>query len=118
MSAGAAKPLALSLRRGRDGVTLPVRLTPKSSRDEVVGVEDHAGACVLKARVRAVPEAGRANEALETLIAKWLRLPPSSVTVAHGGKSRLKQVAVAGDGDAVAGDALARLIAQRVAELA
>jgi len=35
------------------------------------------------------------------------------VTVAHGGKSRLKQVAVAGDGDA-----LARLIAQRVAELA
>jgi uncharacterized protein YggU (UPF0235/DUF167 family) len=57
LSARAAKPLALSLRRGRDGVTLPVRLTPKSSRDEVVGVEDHAGACVLKARVHAVPEA-------------------------------------------------------------
>lgn len=113
MSAAAAKPLALSLRRSRDGVTLPVRLTPKSSRDEIVGVEDHGGDCVLKARVRAVPEAGRANEALETLIAKWLGLPPFTVTVAHGGKSRLKQVAVAGDGDA-----LARLIAQRVTELA
>ena len=113
MSARAAKPLALSLRRGRDGVTLPVRLTPKSSRDEVVGIEDQAGRRVLKARVRAVPEAGRANEALETLIAKGLGVPPSTVTVAHGGKSRLKQVAVAGDGDA-----LARLIAQRVAELA
>jgi uncharacterized protein YggU (UPF0235/DUF167 family) len=59
-----------------------------------------------------LPEAGRANAALETLIARWLGLPPSTVTVAHGGKSRLKQVAVTGDADA-----LTRLIAQRVAEL-
>jgi uncharacterized protein YggU (UPF0235/DUF167 family) len=78
-----------------------------------VGVEDQAGACVLKARVRAVPEAGRANDALETLIAKWLGVPPSTVTVAHGGKSRLKQVAIGGDAEA-----LSRLIAERVAELA
>jgi uncharacterized protein len=112
LSAAAAKPLALSLRRSRDGVVLPVRLTPKSSRDEVAGVEDRGGECVLKARVRALPEAGRANSALETLIAKWLGVPPSSVTVAHGGKSRLKQVAVSGDADV-----LSRLIAQRIAEL-
>jgi len=109
----AIKPLALSLRRSRDGVTITVRLTPKSNRDEVAGVEDHAGECVLKARVRALPEAGRANAALETLIARWLGLPSSTVTVAHGGKSRLKQVVVAGDGDA-----LFRLIAQRLTKLA
>jgi uncharacterized protein len=84
LSAAAVKPLALSLRRSRDGVIVPVRLTPKSSRDEVAGVEDRGGECVLKARVRAVPEAGRANDALETLIAKWLGVPPSTVTVAHG----------------------------------
>ena len=113
MSAAAASPLALSLRRSRDGVTLPVRLTPKSSRDEVAGIEDYGGECVLKARVRAVPEAGRANEALETLIAKWLGVPPSTVPVAHGGKSRLKQVAITGDAEA-----LSRLIAQRLTELA
>jgi uncharacterized protein (TIGR00251 family) len=113
LSAGAAKPLALSLRRSRDGVTLPIRLTPKSSRNELVGIEDHGGECVLKARVRAVPEAGRANDALETLIAKWLGVPQSTVTVAHGGKSRLKQVAVTGDAEA-----LSRLIAQRLTELA
>jgi uncharacterized protein YggU (UPF0235/DUF167 family) len=112
LSAAAAKPLALSLRRSRDGVIIPVRLTPKSNRDEVAGVEDHAGECVLKARVRALPEAGRANAALETLIARWLGLSSSTVTVAHGGKSRLKQVALSGDCDA-----LIRLIAQRVAEL-
>jgi hypothetical protein len=37
------KPLALPLRQSRDGVILPVRLTPKSSRDEIVGVEDRGG---------------------------------------------------------------------------
>jgi uncharacterized protein YggU (UPF0235/DUF167 family) len=93
-------------------VILSVRLTPKSDRDEIVGLEDHAGECVLKARVRALPEAGRANAALEALIARWLKLPASSVKVAHGGKSRLKQVTVAGDAGA-----LSRLIAARFAEL-
>jgi uncharacterized protein YggU (UPF0235/DUF167 family) len=112
LSLAAAKPLALSLRRSRDGVILVVRLTPKSSHDEVLGLEDHAGECVLKARVRAVPEAGRANAALETLIARWLGVAPSTVAVARGGKSRLKQVVVSGDGGA-----LTRLIAQRVAKL-
>ena len=67
----------------------------------------------LKARVRAIPEAGRANAALEMLIARWLGVPPSTVSVAHGGKSRLKQVAVAGDAEA-----LSCLVAQRVAALA
>ena len=62
LSLSANKPLALPLRPSRDGVILPVRLTPKSSRDEIVGVEDHGGECVLKARVRAIPEAGRAND--------------------------------------------------------
>jgi hypothetical protein len=113
LSAAPAKPVTLCLRRSRYGVIVPVRLTPKSLRDEVVGLEDHGGEAVLKARVHAVPEGGRANEALETLIAKWLGVPKSTVTIAHGGKSRLKQVAVAGDAEA-----LSRLIAERVTELA
>jgi uncharacterized protein YggU (UPF0235/DUF167 family) len=102
----------LSLRRTSGGVILAVRLTPKAARDEIVGIEDRGGESVLKARVRTVPEAGRANAALETLIAHWLGLPPSRVSVAHGGKSRLKQVAI--DGDA---EALSRLVAQRVPAL-
>jgi uncharacterized protein YggU (UPF0235/DUF167 family) len=96
----------------REGVTLPVRLTPKSAKDEVAGVEIFGDEMVLKARVRALPESGRANEALERLIAAWLHVPPSSVSVVQGGKSRLKQVAIAGDADD-----LVRLIAARVGEL-
>jgi len=113
LSLSSTKPFPVPLRRSRDGVILAVRLTPKSSRDDIVGIEDHGSECVLKARVRAIPEAGRANAALETLIARWLGVPPSTVSVAHGGKSRLKQVAVSGDADA-----LSRLIAERVAALA
>ena len=52
---------------------------------------------VLKARVRALPEAGRANAALEKLIARWLGVPPTSVKIARGTKSRLKQISVEGD---------------------
>ena len=89
-----------------------MRLIPKARADEIVGLEDYAGEAVLKARVRALPEGGRANGALEALVARWLRLPPSSVRVAHGGKSRLKQVAIEGDAEA-----LSRTIAARLVEL-
>lgn len=100
------------MRRTAAGVVLSVRLTPKSSRDEVVGLEDYGGEWVLKARVRALPESGRANAALEALIARWLKLPASSVKVARGGKSRLKHIAIEGDADA-----LSRAIRMRVAGL-
>lgn len=92
---------------------LPVRLTPKSSRDEITGIEAFGSAMVLKARVRALPEDGRANAALARLIAQWLKLPPSSVSVAQGGKSRMKQVLVEGDAEA-----LVPLIEARLAALA
>jgi len=107
-----AASLKLDLRRSSAGVTLKVRLTPKSARDEIVGIEDFGGEAMLKARVRAIPEDGRANEALEKLVARWLKVPPSSVKVTQGGKSRAKQVMVEGDTDA-----LARLIAVRLTEL-
>jgi uncharacterized protein YggU (UPF0235/DUF167 family) len=76
-----------------------VRLTPKAKEDAILGVEQFGSERVLKARVRAVPKQGCANEALERLIAKWLGLPPSSVAVVQGGKSRMKHVKISGDGD-------------------
>jgi hypothetical protein len=67
---------------------------------------------LLKARVRAVPEQGRANAALVKLIAAWLELPARSVSVAQGTKSRVKHVAIEGDASE-----LARLIEARLAAL-
>ncbi len=89
----------LELRRTGAGIVLKVRLTPKSARDEIVGVETFGGETMLKARVRALPEEGRANAALERLVAGWLKVPPSFVSVTQGGKSRMKQVLIEGDAD-------------------
>lgn len=84
-------------RSTAEGIEIFVRLTPKSSRDAVEGIaETSDGRMHLKARVRAVPENGKANEALEKLVAKWLGVPRKSVLVVSGGTSRLKTVAVDG----------------------
>jgi uncharacterized protein len=81
-----------------DGLTLHVRLTPKSSRDTLEGVETLAdGQSVLKARVRAVPEDGKANDALIALVAKSLKIPVSRLRIASGASSRHKVLALEGD---------------------
>ncbi|KAI93592.1 hypothetical protein T281_15755 [Rhodomicrobium udaipurense JA643] len=82
-----------------DGVLLHVRLTPKASSARVAGVEAFDGKPVLKAYVTTPPEDGKANAALVVLIAGWLGVPKSSVSMAAGQKSRLKTVAVAGKAD-------------------
>ena len=75
MGDGAPGPRApqLKIRQTETGIAIAVRLTPKAARDAVEGVEEFGGDPVLKARVRAVPESGKANGALEALIADWLR---------------------------------------------
>lgn len=81
---------------------MAVRLQPKASRDEIVGIEDVPGrASHLKVRVTAAPESGKANAALEKLLAKTWRVAPSLVSVVGGGKSREKSVVISGDGPAL-----------------
>lgn len=89
-------------RRGKDGVEIFVRLTPKSARDALEGVEISAdGRAHLKARVRAVPEKGKANAALERLLATCLGVPVATVAIVAGGTARLKTVRVSGDPESV-----------------
>jgi uncharacterized protein YggU (UPF0235/DUF167 family) len=80
------------------GVTLRLRVTPNAGRDAIHGVETRAdGEAVLRLRVRAVAEKGRANAAVLALLAKALGVPKSRVTLLAGATARLKTVAVAGD---------------------
>ena len=83
-------------RVAKNGVEVRVRLTPKSSRDSVEGIEETAEGPVLKTRVTAIPEDGKANAALEVLIAGWLKVPKRSVAVTSGPKSRIKTLTVSG----------------------
>ena len=70
---------------------LYIRLTPKGARDEIGGLATLAdGRCLLKARVRAAPENGEANEALLRLLAKTLRIPLSEIRLQSGASGRMK----------------------------
>lgn len=92
-----------------DGLVVWMRLTPKGGRDAIDGVETLSdGRSVLKARVRAAPEDGRANAALIELLAKSLRAPKNAVSIRSGETSRVKKLFIAGD-PAPYIDALARL---------
>lgn len=83
---------------------IQVRLRPRGSRDELIGMRDG----VLQARVTAPPLDGKANKALCKLIAKRLGVAPSKVSVVRGEKSRDKLVRVEGVDSAALHDALDR----------
>jgi hypothetical protein len=72
--------------------TLRVHLTPRSARDEVLGLEGD----ILRARVSASPVQGRANEALLRLLAEALGVTRASLRIMRGQRSREKVVAVEG----------------------
>lgn len=84
------------------GVTVAVRLTPRASRNAVVGIGTGVGPAgreqaVLKVMVTAVPESGRANEALVRLLAKEWKVPGSAITLVAGATDRNKILHVVGD---------------------
>jgi len=82
-----------------NGVTLAVRLTPKSGRDSIDGIESLAdGRVVLKVRVRASPHEGEANAALVRLIAKTVGVPPRDVALSAGAMGRIKRLTISGHG--------------------
>jgi hypothetical protein len=78
---------------------IAVRLTPKGGCDAVEGwMKGADGTRCLKARVRAVPEDGKANAALQALLAGALGVAKSQVKIVAGFTSRRKTVEIAGDG--------------------
>jgi uncharacterized protein YggU (UPF0235/DUF167 family) len=88
---------------------LAVRLTPRAKADAIEGwSQDESGRPHLNARVRAQPVEGRANAALEALIAAALGLAKSNVRLAAGGSSRLKHLIIEGLEDAEVGLRLGR----------
>ena len=87
----------LPWRINGDAVLLSLRLTPKSSKDALEGVETLSdGRRVLKARVRAVPEDGKANLALLRLLADRLDLPIRALSLATGATGRTKVIRIEG----------------------
>lgn len=87
-----------ALRPGRGGTLLAVRVTPKSSRNEVAGLHTAAdGAVSLAVKVTAAPDKGRANKAVIEVLAKAWRLPKSAFALVAGETERNKTLLVTGN---------------------
>ncbi len=98
---------AFELRPG--GVRLHIRATPNAGLDRIDGFETRDdGTTVLRVRVKAVPDKGKANAAVIGLLARTLGVPKSAITLISGDTARLKTVQVGGDPEALAA-ALAKL---------
>ena len=71
---------------------LELKVSPKASRNAITGFLGEA----LKVSITAAPERGRANAAVEELLAAQLGLPRTAVRVVAGDTSRTRKVEIAG----------------------
>jgi uncharacterized protein (TIGR00251 family) len=71
---------------------LDLKVSPKASRNAITGWLGET----LKVSVTAAPERGKANDAVEILLAEALGLPRSAVRVVAGQTSRGKRVEIPG----------------------
>lgn len=67
------------------GASITVRVTPKASRNRVLREGD-----VVRVYVTTVPEGGKANAAVQKLLAKALGMAKSRLTLIRGHTSRDK----------------------------
>jgi uncharacterized protein (TIGR00251 family) len=72
--------------------TIHIRLTPRSSRDAIVGWDGD----VLRVRVSAPPLDGRANAALLKVLVRALGVPKRDVILVRGTRARDKTIGIRG----------------------
>lgn len=84
-----------------------VRVTPRAGKDAIAVAEDGS----LHVHLTAPPVDGRANDALERLLARVLDVPPRDVRVVRGQSARIKFVEVTGLDEPALRRKLANLLA-------
>ena len=65
---------------------IQVKVTLNANEDKVIGMDGK----VLKVKVRASPEKGKANQAVIDLLAKHYKVPKCSIIIKSGETSRVK----------------------------
>ena len=80
------------MRETDEGVVFTVKVVPGSSQTAIAGT---LGA-MLKVRVSAAPEKGKANKCLRAFLAEKLGVKKSAVTIISGGTNPVKQLQIAG----------------------
>ncbi len=79
------------LHNGKSGAAIAVRVTPRASRNEIVGILNDG---TVKIRLTAAPVDGKANEALRKFLAEVLDVAKSRIDIVAGETGRDKLVSV------------------------
>jgi len=81
-----------SIRKTKDGIAVEVLVQPKSSRNEIAGMQGDR----LKIKLTAPPVDGKANAGLIAFLAKKLGIAKSQIKIVRGETSRRKTVYITG----------------------
>jgi len=83
---------ALEVQAVPGGAAFGVKVVPGSSKTSIVGILN----ALLKVKVAAPPEKGKANQALVGLLAQVLGVKKGQITITHGLANPVKHVTVSG----------------------
>ena len=84
--------MSIPIKDSNQGSTFAVKVHPRAKKNAISGELGDA----LKLSLTTPPVEGRANQACVEFLAKLLKVPRSSVTIASGQTSRNKLICVAG----------------------
>jgi uncharacterized protein (TIGR00251 family) len=82
----------LAIQKVDDGVVFGAKLVPSSSRTAICGLLDG----VLKIKVSAPPEKGKANRSLLEFLAEQLGVKKNAVTIISGKTNQIKRIQILG----------------------
>lgn len=82
----------IPFKKSKRGITINVKVEPRSPKSEITGVLGNA----LKVRLKSPPVDGRANEELVFLLSKEFGVGKTSVRILKGHKSKNKVVEIEG----------------------
>jgi hypothetical protein len=81
------------LHNGQKGAALAVRVTPRSSKNEIAEVMSDG---TVRIRLTAPPVEGKANESLVGFLSEVLDVPKSKIEIVAGESGRDKLVSIVG----------------------
>ncbi|MCB1181754.1 MAG: YggU family protein [Chlamydiia bacterium] len=80
------------MREVEEGLILSIKVIPRAGKNEIVGWQAER----LKIKVCAPPEKGEANQAVISLLAKALDVPPHKIRLLKGETKRKKEILILG----------------------
>ena len=77
--------------RSKGSLDLVLKVIPKSSRNEIVGIQPDGS---LKVKITAAPQKGKANAAIFAFLADEFGVPKRNVEIVRGETSSVKHVKI------------------------